>query len=139
MAPLMDHRGKIRYHIGCQIDITHLLDEGRGLETFKQLLTKDQEANEKPLPDPLDHKPPLKVLRELGSLLNDEEVEAFQTRNPRNSMDSGNSTPNRAASTARRFVGMEDSTEANFWPASQFGPSGRLPGVYQNVSPPYPD
>lgn len=129
MAPLLDHRGKTRYIIGCQIDITHLLDDGRGLETFKQLLMKDQEADEKPIPDSFDHKPPLKILRELGGLLNDEEIDAFQYRHPKQSIMSGRSTPSRAASTTRRFVGMDDPSDASFWPSNQFGPSGRLPGV----------
>jgi hypothetical protein len=138
MAPLMDHRGTVRYFIGCQIDISHLLEGGKGLESFKYLLDRDKEAVQKPLPDPLDNRPPLKVLRELGSLLNDEEIEVVHSHNRRGSIDSGrSSTPTRAnnpPATARRYVGMDEPIgEPNFWPPSAFGPSGRLPGVYQNV------
>ena len=138
MAPLMDHHGTVRYFIGCQIDISHLLEGGKGLESFKYLLDKDKEAIQKPLPDPLDNRPPLKVLRELGSLLNDEEIEVVHSQNRRNSIDSGrSSTPTRAnnpPATARRYVGMDEPIgDSNFWPPSAFGPSGRLPGVYQNV------
>lgn len=136
MAPLMDHHGNVRYFIGCQIDISHLIEGGRGLESFKQLLDRDLEtAAQKPLPDPLDHKPSLKVLRELGSLLNDEEMNVVQEHNRRKSIDSGRSTPTRTmhSHTTRRFVGMDEPIEPSLWPPSQFGHSGRLPGVYQNV------
>ena len=135
MAPLMDHRGNVRYYIGCQIDISHLVEGGRGLESFKQLLDKDREARGKPLPDPLDQRPPLKVLRDFGGLLNDEEIEVVHQGSRRGSIDSGRSTPVSSTPTRppRRFVGMDDTLDTTLWPPSQFGPSGRLPGVYQNV------
>ncbi|ORX94265.1 hypothetical protein BCR34DRAFT_499396 [Clohesyomyces aquaticus] len=141
MAPLMDHRGHVRYFIGCQIDISSLVEGGRGLESFKQLLARDreQQMNEKPLPDPFDHKPSLRALRDFSELLNDEEIEIVKGRGRRNSMESGRSTPTRA-SHIRRIIGMEDSVGTNLWPPSQFGSSGRLPGVYQNylLIRPYP-
>lgn len=134
MAPLMDHKGKVRYFIGCQIDITHLLEGGRGLESFKQLLDRE-DPEHRPPPDPLDHKLPLKVLRELGGMLNDDEIDVVRLRDRTNSIDSGRSTPTQAPSrtTARRYVGMDDPNEHNYLPPSHFGSSGRLPGVYQNV------
>ncbi|KAF2108555.1 hypothetical protein BDV96DRAFT_261913 [Lophiotrema nucula] len=143
MAPLMDHRGNVRYFVGCQIDISNLIEGGRGLESFKTLLDADAE---KPLPDPLDQKPPLKMLRELGNLLNDEEIEVVKVRGERrNSFQSGRSTPTTPTRTKietapRRYVGMDDPVEQHIWPPSQFGPSGRLPGVYQNyiLVRPYP-
>ncbi|KAF2794896.1 hypothetical protein K505DRAFT_303150 [Melanomma pulvis-pyrius CBS 109.77] len=144
MAPLMDHHGMVRYFIGCQIDISHLIEGGRGLESFKQLLLNYEEKAQKPLPDPLSHKPPLKALRELSSLLNDEEMEIVKNRNRdrRNSVESTGSTPTRATytPTARRVIGMDELIEPAYLPQSQFGPSGRLPGVYQNyiLVRPYP-
>lgn len=49
-------------------------------------------------------------------------------------------TPSVRPTTTRRFVGMDDPAEQNHWPPSAFGPSGRLPGVYQNymLVRPYP-
>ncbi|KAF2463172.1 uncharacterized protein BDR25DRAFT_246288 [Lindgomyces ingoldianus] len=142
MAPLMDHRGNVKYFIGCQIDISCLIEGGRSLESFKLLLSKDRELemNEKPLPDPFDSKPPLKALRDFSELLNDEEIEVVKERGRRNSMESGRSTPTRATN-ARRLVGMDEPVEPpNIWPPSHFGASGRLPGVYQNylLVRPYP-
>lgn len=134
MAPLMDSLGHVRYFIGAQIDISQLLEGGNGLESFKQLLEQDQEAIQKAEnPDPIEHKPSLKLLRELGDLLNDEEIEVVRHREGRrNSLDSNASTPTRTAFPNRRLLGM-DEPDCPVWPPSAFGPSGRLPGVYQNV------
>ncbi|PSN72992.1 hypothetical protein BS50DRAFT_582591 [Corynespora cassiicola Philippines] len=151
MAPLMDARGKVRYFIGCQIDISKLIEGGQGLESFHTLLEREKERPETPIKDSLDSRPPLKVLRELGGLLNDEEIEivAHRDNRRRRSIDSAISTPARSIcepkaaarepKPARRFVGMEE-PEPNFWPSSHFGSSGRLPGVYQNylLVRPYP-
>ena len=145
MAPLHDSRGGIRYFIGAQIDISHLLEDGRGLESFKQLLDQDEESLDKvkhaePQLVHLEHKPSMALLSELGSLLNDEEIEAIKNRDReghlhvlgrRTSVCSGNSATT-APVGQRRYVGMEDSDD-NIWPPSIFGPNGRLPGVYQNV------
>jgi hypothetical protein len=138
MAPLMDHHGTVRYFIGCQVDISHLMEAGRGLESFKQLLQSDEQRLHKPLPDPLARKPPLKALRELGQLLNDEEMNVVkqQSSDRRNSIESTSSTPTRTVHTpsTRRVIGMDEPVDSPYLPPSQFGSSGRLPGVYQNVS-----
>ncbi|KAF1956093.1 hypothetical protein CC80DRAFT_68931 [Byssothecium circinans] len=151
MAPLYDSRGGVRYFIGAQIDISHLLENGRGLESFKHLLEQDEEALEKAKhPDSqlsrLEHKPST-FLRELGTLLNDEEVEAVKQRDREanttvsgrpGSVSSGISTTS-APAGQRRYVGMEDSDD-NIWPPSVFDADGKLPGVYQNylLARPYP-
>lgn len=134
MAPLMDHHGETCYYIGAQIDISVLLEGGRGLESFKELLQQDAHKLEG---HPIHHKPSLKLLRELSGLLNDEELEVVSRREGRrNSVDSSASTchtPTRSSTNAqRRFVGMDEPT-GDIWPPTAFGPSGRLPGVYQNV------
>ena len=134
MAPLMDHHGETRYYIGAQIDISVLLEGGRGLESFKQLLEEDEHNPES---HTLTNKPSLKLLRELSGLLNDEELEVVTHREGRrNSIESSasaNHTPTRSGTNSqRRFVGMDEPTE-DIWPSTVFGPSGRLPGVYQNV------
>jgi hypothetical protein len=141
MAPLMDHHGETCYFVGAQIDISVLLEGGRGLESFKELLQQDAHKLEG---HALSHKPSLKLLRELSGLLNDEELEVVSHRDGRrNSVDSSASTahtPTRSGQTPtrsgtnsnRRFVGMDEPT-GDIWPPTAFGPSGRLPGVYQNV------
>ncbi|KAF2691240.1 hypothetical protein K458DRAFT_288380 [Lentithecium fluviatile CBS 122367] len=148
-APLMDHHGETRYFIGAQIDISHLIEGGRGLESFKQLLDQEQEALhrvEQKVEDAnvINHRPSLKLLRELSGLLNDDEIEVVTRREGRrNSMESSvgasNTPPRSNTNPHRRFVGMDDPADG-IWPPTAFGPSGRLPGVYQNyiLVRPYP-
>jgi hypothetical protein len=129
----MDHHGETCYYIGAQIDISVLLEGGRGLESFKQLLDHDAHKLDG---HAMSHKPSLKLLRELSGLLNDEELEVVSHRGERrNSLESTSTghTPTRAGTNPnRRFVGMDETT-GDLWPSPSFGPSGRLPGVYQNV------
>ena len=44
-ASLFDDHSVIRYFIGCQLDITDLIMEGMGIESFRALLQKDQHNN----------------------------------------------------------------------------------------------
>lgn len=37
LAPLYDNKGHVRYFIGCQIDVSSLIEGGRGLESFRDL------------------------------------------------------------------------------------------------------
>lgn len=145
MAPLMDPRGVVRYFIGCQIDITQLIEGGRGLESFKRLLDRDRAAKTKWASESLGHKPSLKTLGELSDLLSEEEMDIINSHNhsrdagPRPSFESGRSSPARNLHSTRRFLGT-DEIEGAPWPPSQFGVAGKLPGVYRNylLIRPYP-
>lgn len=103
--------------------------------SFQRLLTQGPE--DKFISDS-GPKSSLKAIRELGRMFNDEEVEAIKPRS-KDPNASGRSTPV-PPTASRRFVGMDDASETNFWPPSHFGPSGRLPGVYQKylLVRPYP-
>ncbi|KAF2448023.1 hypothetical protein P171DRAFT_510568 [Karstenula rhodostoma CBS 690.94] len=142
MAPLMDQRGHVRYYLGAQIDITRLLEGGKGLQSLKQLLDQDIAAAN--MTGFGENRSSLSMLRELGGLLNEEEADIVRQRSQSvrpGSASSADSMPTRpTASSGRRFIGMEDSTDDNLWPARKFGPEGRLPGVYQNylLVRPYP-
>ncbi|RAL68406.1 hypothetical protein DID88_007137 [Monilinia fructigena] len=46
IAPLYDDKGNTRYFIGAQVDVSGLVEEGRGIESFQALLQKDQEASQ---------------------------------------------------------------------------------------------
>lgn len=46
IAPLYDDKGNTRYFIGAQVDVSGLVEEGRGIESFQALLRKDQDASE---------------------------------------------------------------------------------------------
>lgn len=136
IAPLYDNKGTVRYFIGAQIDINGLIENGRGLDSFERLLAQDrQEAR---YGDRQPAKTPQAALAELSNMLNDIDMEIVRHsgREMGERRMSGASTPSVVVqkSTGRRYVGMDDPTDRNLWPAPSFGPSGRLPGVFQNVS-----
>lgn len=128
IAPLYDNRGTVRYFIGCQIDVSALIEGGRGLESFERLLQQDRTDSRY---GEFETKSPPRALAELSQLLSSEESEIV--RNNAAPPTPGRATPVRAVG-GRKYLGMDDPMERNMWPNPQYGPSGRLPGVYQNVS-----
>lgn len=138
-APLMDQHGHVRYYLGAQIDITRLLEGGKGLDSLKQLLDQEREANMRAaaLASP-DKRPSLKILGELGGLLDNEEADIMREHSARLRSGSNSSSASATARAppggGRRFIGMEDTVDDKMWSLAKFGSDGRLPGVYQNVS-----
>lgn len=127
VSPLKDNKGAIRYVIGARVDVTHLIEGGKTLDSFHQLLAGDRPVT--PM-DPLENRPTLRALRDFAGLLNDEEVESMRDGD-RIRIESRPSTPKSSHSpTRRRFVGIEERI-------SQDGFYSRYPrqisGVYQNV------
>lgn len=131
VSPLKDNKGAVRYFIGARIDVTQLVEGGKTMNSFHQLLTGDRSMT--PVVDPLENRPTLKALRDLGDLLNDEEKGSIRD-NEMMRVDSRPSTPRIPHSpTQRRFVGIEecisqDGLRSNY--------SSQAPGVYQNVRSP---
>lgn len=130
IAPLYDNKGTVRYFLGCQIDVSPLIEAGRGVESFAQLLAQDRTESRF---GGRAQRDPNHLLGELGSLLNDQEAASVRKQGRSNSIATGRSTPQASPGGGRRVLGMEDAPE-NIWPHDSLGPSGRLPGVYQNVS-----
>jgi PAS domain S-box-containing protein len=128
MAPLYDNQSRVRYFIGCQIDVTQLIEGGRGLDSFQRLLNQDR--MEARFGEMNQTKSPKKALRDLGLLLGKDELETLRYR-ASDPNQSGRSTPVRPSTGRRHFMGEE--FERDIWPAARLGHSGRLPGVYQNV------
>lgn len=138
IAPLYDNKGTVRYFLGCQIDVSSLIEGGRGLDSFSQLLAKDR--TESRFGNRLD-KDSRHALGELGQMLTEEESDVVKSRSRSQSHDNASArTPQRNAHQGRRILGMEETNaERALWPHPSLGPSGRLPGVYQNVRlPPNP-
>jgi hypothetical protein len=137
IAPLYDNKGAVRYFIGAQIDVNGLIENGRGLDSFERLLQQDRAESRYGgghIP-----KTPHAALGELSNMLNEEDMDIVRHsgRESAARRTSGSSTPiadARIKTTGRRYVGMDDPTDRNLWPAPHLGPSGRLPGVFQNVS-----
>ncbi|THX31003.1 hypothetical protein D6D12_03183 [Aureobasidium pullulans] len=141
IAPLYDNKGNVRYYLGAQIDVTHLIEGGKGLESFEKLLANDRiEERYRGRSSRI----PTQVLGELGAMMNKDELDAVNTRQRSESREStsaaGSARNVTPARPARRVLGMDDSLERTLWPHPSLGPSGRLPGVYQNylLVRPYP-
>ncbi|KAK5256987.1 hypothetical protein LTR16_001912 [Cryomyces antarcticus] len=138
IAPLYDNKGNVRYFLGCQIDVSSLIDGGRGLESFEQLLAQDRSESRY---GGRVEKSPAHALEDLGQMFSAEELNTVKSRIRSHSQDSGQTTPQRPGTQGgRRILGMEDTSDRNLWPHPSLGPSGRLPGVYQNylLVRPYP-
>ena len=143
-APLFDNKGKIRYILGAQIDVSGLVEEGRGLESFERLLKEKNQRNRES--DATSESRSLRVLDEFGRMLSLEESNLFQGRQPRDFEEEGassmrsslrqNMRRNDNSRTRRRILGHEDDDyeDRNLMHLpTKVGISGRLPGVYQHV------
>ena len=155
IAPLYDNKGAVRYFLGCQIDVSSLIEGGRGVESFAQLLAQDRAKAR--APDFSKHLPtkrdPQMILEEFGQLLTEEEADIVKNRAQSTSIipsdpglssmtSSSRNLLSRNGSRSKRIVlGMDSpGPERQLWPSATLGPSGRLPGVYQNylLVRPYP-
>jgi len=137
IAPLYDNKGAVRYFIGAQIDVNGLIEGGRGLDSFERVLAQDR-ADAR-FGEHGDHtvKSPEKALSEMSAMWTQGEMDIVRGsgKTARIGGESGASTPVvKPHNTNRRVFGMDDSSDKNLWPAPSLGPSGRLPGVFQNVS-----
>ena len=137
IAPLYDNKGTVRYFLGAQIDVSSLIQGGRGMESFSQLLQKDRAESR--FGGRFD-RDPKKFLGDLGQMLNEDESGAMHNRERSSGSDAESAVSVKTSGTrrmkgGRMIVGMDDGPpEKQLWPSANLGPSGRLPGVYQNVS-----
>ena len=156
VAPLYDNRGAVRYFIGAQVDVSGLVEGGRGIESFERLLSDDelhidqQRALGSELEGSKKAKAPLEHLAELGQMFSYEECNTVQSVSRSNSLrdePSLKGTASRSIGTGkpgapisrlgnRRVLGDEpkpEDDEKNNWGLSATTLSGRLPGVYHSV------
>lgn len=150
-APLYDNRGAVRYFIGAQIDVSGLIEDGRGLDSFERYLSENRpnRNRDSDLSDEPFNQKHLRILNEFSQMLSMDESSLF-TRHSRESSVADNAssvnfsargTPARSEPSQRRprrVLGNEDDSDErdkNTWALSSIGPSGKLPGVYQNVRP----
>ena len=145
-APLYDNRGSVRYFIGAQIDVSGLIEDGRGLDSFERLLTDSRRYRESEMSDDIFQQKHLKALNEFGQMLSLDESSAFQSHSRTSSMADSNisykerqATSRRDPSTRypRRVLGNDEEEQDAFKSSAQLSSSslssgGRLPGVYQN-------
>lgn len=149
VAPLYDNRGTVRYFLGAQVDVSGLIEDGRGFDSFARYLDEKRQQRQRDNDQALESvaKKSLRVLNEFGQMLSLEESSVFQSHSRSSSMQDNASSANYSARglpkrrdtgvrQARRVLGNEERDEAeerSAWSFSLKGPSGKLPGVYQNV------
>ncbi|KAL8982468.1 MAG: hypothetical protein Q9205_003036 [Flavoplaca limonia] len=156
-APLYDNKGVVRYFIGAQVDISGLVEEGRGLDSFERYLIESKRNRNSDQSSYANAKH-MKILSELSQMLSPDESSVFHGQGHSregsvNESEHGSSRGVRGAHQGRRdpnarqrrrVLGNEDEdeqeTERNAWAFTSLGPSGKLPGVYQNylLLRPYP-
>ena len=149
-APLYDNRGNVRYIIGAQVDVSGLIEDGRGLDSFERTLN-DRSYDERDSADSADisNKKYLKRLGEFGQMLSLDESSVLEKsthsrtssfheiESAKGSLRGGyGGVKSLREPGRRRMLGNEDEEMegARDWALSSSGPSGKLPGVYQNVS-----
>ncbi|TVY83664.1 Phototropin-2 [Lachnellula suecica] len=156
-APLYDDKGIVRYFIGSQTDVTMLVHEGMGIESFRTLLQQDkQEPKDGIYPDQnnprnsvgvqTQSKEALARLQELGMMLSQEESEIVN-KNSRggdddtdtSSIKSGASRPPTSVKNrnqTRRVIGGEEALGSGLSISQPNLGNGNasigLPGIYKH-------
>lgn len=149
IAPLYDNRGTVRYFLGAQVDVSGLIEDGRGLDSLSRCLEEKNQQRRREI-DLVQESAPKKSLRtldEFGQMLSVDESAVFQSHSRSGSMPDNVSSTNYSSRgvsrrrelgqrLARRVLGTEEGDEEDErspWAFSSIRHSGKLPGVYQNV------
>lgn len=162
IAPLHDRSGKLKYHIGAQIDVSGLVEGGRALEGFQRYLARrnddrrreETEKAERDLDDDQRRKRrALARLRDLSETFDLEETAVVQAASRSNSLtreeeDAGSLASIERQKGHRRVYINSDSSEYGDadgveeskpddadWKLGEAGDgrlSGKLPGVYDS-------
>lgn len=141
IAPLYDNKGEVRYFLGCQIDITPLIEGGKGLDSFAQLLNQDE--SDKHMHNGTE-RDSFASLGELGEMLNESEAGFIRDKLKVDGSGSRSTTISKKRPNARRLLSDDrhpvPGVSGTLWPDQNLGHSGRLPGVYRNylLVRPYP-
>lgn len=129
-APLCDSRGKIRYYIGAQVDVSGLVKECAELESLQRLL----EMHEKSETTPNVHKPSLDKkdeFRELCEMFNMSELATVRKHGGKMHTESQDDSDILSLHSHQPRLLLKEPLDSASSIAGRA--SGRLGGVYQNV------
>ena len=151
IAPLHDNKGKVKYHIGAQADVTGLVEGGRCLDDFERYLQlKQNDRGRRKDPGPYESKQrnkALQKLQELSEMFDLEESAVVQSHSRASSLNRDDDIRSVGSSERRQrrvFVDPDQSDEDDdggqkqsdeTWNLGQSGPlglSGKLPGIYDS-------
>ena len=135
IAPLCDSRGKIRYFIGAQVDVTGLVKDCTDMETLQQLLEKERAQRREALESvkkPVEQKDDFQDLSEMLNMAELDTVRKHGGRMHREFQDD-EADPRTGASHMSRLLLQEHSAGEDLSFDQGGRQSGRLSGIYQNV------
>ena len=136
-APLCDSRGRIRYFIGAQVDVSGLVEEGTELESFQKLLARQHaEMEGRPTNDDAVEAKRKDEFQDLSEMFNAAELDTVRRwggKMHREHHDEEEDVANHGASNRPRLLVKELSPVAGASRELLAPRSGRLAGVYQNV------
>lgn len=127
VAPLLDSRGTLRYHIGAQIDVTGLAKDATDLEAFQRMMQQDEEETNKD-----ESKEEFKALCEMFNHTELETVRRFGGNMHREHLEEKDEA---SMNHKPRVLIQDQSTFDIFKPEKQTNAAdGRLSGPYKHVS-----
>ena len=159
IAPLSDSRGKIRYFIGAQVDVSGLVKDCTDLESLQRLVVQQRRHSDSPNSEsdddnntfnpqrrssdaiihgevPSTKKDEFQELSEMLNLGELDTVRNFGGRMHRDQQEEYDDTLQHGPSSKRRLHLKEPSPDLHKPYHPNLRASGRLSGVYQHVRPP---
>lgn len=133
IAPLFDSRGNVRYFIGAQVDVSGLVKECTELEGLQRMLEKEER------PESAGKEVREDEFKELAEMFNSGELETVRRFGGRMHTEPGVESSDMTIAWHRpRLLLKETSPDPNkvFNFDTKQSLSGKLAGVYQNVSLP---
>ena len=138
IAPLCDSRGKIRYFIGAQVDVSGLVKDCTDLESLQQLVIREQAEHKDSDGGNVDsHQDAKDDFQDLSEMLNMAELETvrkFGGRMHREYQEEELDKPRSGAPHMPRLLLQEPTADESHSFDHNSRQSGRLSGIYQNVS-----
>lgn len=142
IAPLCDSRGKIRYHIGAQVDVSGLVKDCTDLESLQRLVLG--QSHQDPYNDRDAHGMQGKgdEFQDLSEMLNIGELDTVRKwggRMHREYQDDDDDASRSAAQHMPRLLLKEPTASINesFNVIGESRGSGKLSGIYRNVCIPF--
>ena len=130
MAPLCDSRGKIRYFIGAQVDVSGLVKDCTDFESLQQLVQGETQGYQPKLQNDQDD------FQDLCEMLNMAELETVRKHGGRMHREYQEDDPDNTHSKAPhmpRLLLQEPAADTGI-SGQVHSQSGRLEGIYRNVS-----
>lgn len=139
IAPLCDSRGKIRYHIGAQVDVSGLVKDCTDLESLQRLVLRQNQQSMRNDQSANSTEGKGDEFQDLSEMLNIGELDTVRKwggRMHREYQDDGDDSSRNGAQHMPRLLLKEQNVDVNETYNLGSRGSGKLGGVYQNVSAP---